>query len=46
MSSTTYLREMNIFNNLDKAVDTYSRYDKILGDLLGDFNTEISERRI
>ena len=32
------------FNNLDKALDTYSRYDKVL--LVGDFNTEISEQRI
>ena len=32
------------FNNLDKAIDTYSRYDKVL--LVGDFNTEISEQRI
>ena len=31
-------------NNLDKALDTYSRYDKVL--LVGDFNTEISEQRI
>ena len=28
------------FNNLDKALDTYSRYYKVL--LVGDFNTEIS----
>ena len=32
------------FNNLDKAPDTYSKYDKVL--LMGDFNTEISEQRI
>ena len=32
------------FNNLDKAFDTYSNYDKVL--LVGDFNTEISEQRI
>ena len=29
------------FNNLDKAIDTYSEYEKIL--LVGDFNTEESE---
>ena len=32
------------FKNFDKALDTYSRYDKVL--LVGDFNTEISEYRI
>ena len=32
------------FNNLDKALDTYSRYDKVL--LVGNFNTEISEQSI
>ena len=32
------------FNNLDKALDTYSRYDKVF--LVGDFNIEISEQRI
>ena len=32
------------FNNLDKTLHTYSRYDKVL--LVGDFNTEISEQRI
>ena len=32
------------FNNIDKALDTYSRYDKVL--LVGDFNTEISEQCI
>ena len=31
------------FNNLDKALDTYSKYDKVL--LAWDFNTEISEQR-
>ena len=31
-------------NNLDKALDTYSKYDKVL--LVGDFNTEISKQRI
>ena len=36
---------MNIFfNNIDKALHTYSRYDKVL--LVGDFNTEISEQCI
>ena len=29
------------FNNLDKALDLYSRYDKKL--LVGDFNTEVSD---
>ena len=29
------------FNNLDKAVDLYSHYDKTL--LAGDFNTEVSD---
>ena len=33
--------DIYFFNNLDKAVDTYSKNDKVL--LLGDFNTEISE---
>ena len=33
-----------VFNNLDKAFDTYSSYDKVL--LVEDFNTEISEQRI
>ena len=32
------------FNNFDKALDTYSKYDKVL--LVGDFNTEILEKRI
>ena len=32
------------FNNLDKALDTYGKYDKAL--LVGSFNTEISEQRI
>ena len=32
------------FNNLDKALDTYSKYDEVL--LVEDFNTEISEQRI
>ena len=31
-------------NNLDKALDTYSRYNKVL--LMGDFNTQTSEQRI
>ena len=30
-----------IFNNLDKALDLYSHYDKKL--LVGDFNTEVSD---
>ena len=29
------------FNNLDKVLDTYSNYDKVL--LAGDFNTGISD---
>ena len=33
-----------LFNNLDKALDTYSRYNKVL--LMGDFNTQTSEQRI
>ena len=32
------------FDNLDKAFDTYSCYEKRL--LIGDFNTETSEHRI
>ena len=32
------------FNDLDKALDTYSKHDEIL--LLGDSNTAISEQRI
>ena len=28
------------FNNLNKALDTYSNYDTVL--LVGDFNTEVS----
>ena len=32
------------FDNLDKAFDTYSSYEKRL--LIGDFNTETSEPRI
>ena len=32
------------FNNLDKALEAYIKYDKVL--FLGDFNTEISEQRI
>ena len=33
-----------LFNNLDKALDTCSRYNKVL--LMGDFNTQTSEQRI
>ena len=32
------------FNDLDKTLYAYSKFDKIL--LVGDFNTEISEKRI
>ena len=32
------------FNNLDKALDIYSKYDKVL--FVGDFNTEIVEQHI
>ena len=32
------------FNDLDKTLYAYSKFDKIL--LVGDFNTEISEQRI
>ena len=33
--------DSNYFNNLDKALDFYSHYDKKL--LVGDFNTEVSD---
>ena len=33
-----------LFNNLDKVLDSYSRYDKVL--LVRNFNTEISEQSI
>ena len=32
------------FSNLEKALDTFSKYEKLL--LVGDFNTEISEHGI
>ena len=42
--TTTISERLIFFNSLDKALDTYSRYDKVL--LVGNFNTEISEQRI
>ena len=39
---STILERKCFFDNPDnKALDTYSKYDKVL--LVGDFNTEISE---
>ena len=40
----SYQSDEYFFNNPDEALDTYSRYDKVL--LVGDFNTEILETRI
>ena len=42
--TTTISERLIFFNSLDKALDTYSRYDKVL--LVGNFNTEISEQRL
>ena len=39
-----YQADICCFNNLDKAFDTYSNYEKRSS--IGDFNTEISEPRI
>ena len=38
---TTSQNDIYHFNQLDKAIDTYNNYDKIL--LIGDFNAEKSE---
>ena len=36
--------DKHYFNHLDKALDTYSNYEKVL--LIGDFNAEITEHYI